>query len=112
MSVTIKNVGNTTVIGIVGKMMLGYGADDFYEAIRNAIDYDKKKIVVDLSNVQFISSWGIGILLHGYTTVNNLEGKFVLAAVPEIVNDALVKTKLDTIFHKCDSVEDALKSQD
>jgi len=34
----------------------------------------------------------------------------VLAAVPEIVNDALVKTKLDTIFHKCDSVEDALKS--
>ncbi len=43
MSVTIKNVGNTTVIGIVGKMMLGYGANDFYEAIRNAIDYDKKK---------------------------------------------------------------------
>ncbi|MCH9030516.1 MAG: STAS domain-containing protein, partial [Bacteroidetes bacterium] len=64
MSVTIKNVGNTTVIGIVGKMMLGYGADDFYEAIRNAIDYDKKKIVVDLSNVQFISSWGIGILMY------------------------------------------------
>lgn len=108
MSVTIKNVGNTTVIGIVGKMMLGYGANDFYEAIRNAIDYDKKKIVVDLSNVQFISSWGIGILLHGYTTTINKQGKFVLAAVPDKVNDVFRKTKLDSVFEMFNTVEEAL----
>jgi len=108
MSVTIKNVGSTTVIGIVGKMMLGYEANDFHEAIRNAIDYDKKKIVVDLSNVQFISSWGIGILIHGYTTTVNKKGKFILAAIPDKVSDVFRKIKLDSVFEMFNTVEEAL----
>ena len=90
--------------------MLGYEAQDFHDAISGSLEKNKKKIVIDLSNLKYISSWGIGILIYGYTTVNNQEGNFVLAAVPEIVNDALVRTKLDTIFEKFKSVEEALKS--
>ena len=112
MKVHTKEYDDAVVISLTKEMMIGYEAQDFHDAISGSLEKNKKKIVIDLSNLKYISSWGIGILIHGYTTVNNLEGKFVLAAVPEIVNDALVKTKLDTIFHKCDSVEDALKSQD
>ena len=110
MEVKTNETENGVVITLEGKMMLGYEANDFHEAIENAIERDKKKIVVDLSNVQFISSWGIGILMYGYTTATNKGGEFKLAAVSEKINDILIKTKLDKIFDKYTSVEEALKS--
>ena len=110
MDVKTNETENGVVISIEGKMMLGYEANDFHEAIENAIDRDKKKIVVDLSNVQFISSWGIGILMYGYTTATNKGGEFKLAAVSGKINEILIKTKLDSVFEKFATVEEALKS--
>lgn len=110
MKVHTKEYDNAVVISLTSEMMLGYEAQDFHDAITSSLEKNKKKIVVDLSNLKYISSWGIGILIHGYTTVTNQEGNFVLAAVPDFVRDSLKKTKLDTVFTKFDSVEDALKS--
>ena len=110
MDVKTNETENALVITLEGKMMLGYEANDFHEAIENAIERNKKKIVVDLSNVQFISSWGIGILMYGYTTTTNLRGEFKLAAVSEKIIEMLEKTKLDKVFAKYASVEEALKS--
>ena len=110
MDVKTNETENGVVISLEGKMMLGYEANDFHEAIENAIDHDKKKIVVDLSNVEFISSWGIGILMYGYTTATNKGGEFKLAAVSEKINEILTKTKLDSVFEKFATVEEALKS--
>jgi anti-sigma B factor antagonist len=110
MEVKTNEAENGVVITLEGEMMLGYEANDFHEAIENALDRDKKKIVVDLSNVQFISSWGIGILMYGYTTATNKGGEFKLAAVSDKINDILIKTKLDKVFEKFATVEEALKS--
>ena len=109
MDVKTNETENGVVITLEGEMMLGYSANDFHEAIENAIDNDKKKIVIDLSNVQFISSWGIGILMYGYTTTTNKGGKFKLAAVSVKISEILKKTKLDTVFDQYASVEEALK---
>ncbi len=109
MDVKTYETENGVVITLEGKMMLGYEANDFHEAIENAIDHDKKKIVVDLSNVQFISSWGIGILMYGYTTATNKGGEFKLAAVSEKISKTFAKTKLDNVFQKFATVEEALK---
>ena len=107
----VKTIETDTgvVITLEGKMMLGYEANDFHEAIENAIEREKKKIVVDLSNVQFISSWGIGILMYGYTTATNKGGEFKLAGASEKINEILKKTKLDTVFEKFATVEEALR---
>ena len=110
MQVQTKELDDAVIISLTGKMMLGYEAQDFQDAISSSLEKNKKKIVVDLNNIEFISSWGIGILIHGYTTVTNQKGNFILAAVPDIVSDALEKTKLDTIFQKFASIEEALKS--
>jgi len=110
MQVQTKELDDAVIISLTGKMMLGYEAQDFQDAISSSLEKNKKKIVVDLSNLEFISSWGIGILIYGYTTVTNRQGSFKLAAVPDIVSDALEKTKLDTIFQKFASIEEALKS--
>jgi len=110
MKVNIDERENAVIINLEGEMMLGYEANEFHEAIENAIENNKKKIVVGLSNVQFISSWGIGILVYGYTTTTNSGGEFKLAAVPAKIDAVLKKTKLDTIFDKYASVEEALQS--
>jgi anti-sigma B factor antagonist len=110
MNVKTKETENGLVITLEGKMMLGYEANDFHEAIENAMEKNRKKIVVDLSDVQFISSWGIGILMYGYTTTTNYGGKFRLATVSEKIIDVFKKIKIDNFFEKYTSVEEALKS--
>lgn len=110
MEVKTKETESGVVITLVGEMMLGYSANDFHEAIRNAIDNNKKKIVVDLSDVQYITSWGIGILIYGHTSTTNLGGEFKLAAVSEKIGIIFKKTKIDNVFEQYTSVEEALQS--
>lgn len=110
MEVKTKETESGVIIKLEGEMMLGYAANDFHEAIKNAIDNNKKKIVVDLGDVQFITSWGIGILIYGHTTTTNLEGQFKLAGVSDKINDIFKKTKIDNVFEQFASVEEALKS--
>lgn len=110
MKIKINETDTGVVIKLEGEKMLGYSANDFHEAIENAIEKNKKKIVVDLSDVQFISSWGIGILMYGYTTTTNYGGKFRLAAVSEKISVVFKKIKMDNVFEKYDTVEEALRN--
>jgi anti-sigma B factor antagonist len=110
MKVEVNETENAVVIKLHGEMMLGYEANDFHEAIRSSVTNNKKKVVVDLSEVKFISSWGIGILIHGYTTATNAGCSFNLAAVPEDVKETFKKIKVDTIFQQYNSVEEALRT--
>ena len=110
MEVKTIETENGVVITLEGEMMLGYSANDFHESIENAIEKNKKKIVVDLSNVQFISSWGIGILMYGHTTTTNLGGEFKLAGVSEKISAIFKKIKIGNIFRQYKSVEEALNS--
>ncbi len=108
MNIVIEDLGKAVVINLEGEMMLGYEANEFHEAVRNSIDGNKKKIIVDLKNVKFISSWGIGILIYGYTTTMNAGGQFKLAGVPGNVKEVIKKVKLDNVFQQFSSVEEAL----
>ncbi len=110
MKVKTNETENGLVIKLEGEMMLGYSANDFHEAIRSAIENNKKKIVVDLSDVQFITSWGIGILIYGHTTTTNMDGGFKLAGVSDKINEIFKKTKIDNVFEQYASVEEALRS--
>ncbi len=110
MEVKISETEKGVVIKLKGEMMLGYSANDFHKAIENAIENKKKKIVIDLSDVQFITSWGIGILIYGHTTTTNLGGQFKFAAVSEKINEIFRKIKLENVFEQYSSVEEALKS--
>ena len=110
MKVNITETDNAVIIKLQGEMMLGYEANDFHEAISSTIEKNKKTIVVDLCEVKFISSWGIGILIHGYTTATNAGGSFKLACVPDNIKETFSKIKVDKIFLQYNNVEEALKS--
>jgi anti-sigma B factor antagonist len=110
MNVITTETEKGIIIKLEGEMMLGYEAKDFHDAIQSGLESDKKNFVIDLSKLKFISSWGIGILIHGYTTVTNAGGSFKLAEVPKVVNNALEVTKLNTIFKQYNSVGEALNA--
>ena len=110
MKVTLDEMSNTAIIKLSGDLMLGSEANDFQEAIHNCIEKNKKLIIIDLSGVKFLSSWGIGMLLHGYTTASNKNIDFKLAAVPDLIRETFRKIKIDTIFQQFNNIEEALKA--
>ncbi|HEY7751375.1 MAG TPA: STAS domain-containing protein [Ignavibacteriaceae bacterium] len=96
------------IISLEGEMIFGHEDKDFFEAINSIPDTKQKRVIVDLSRVKLISSWGIGMLIHGYTSVTGSGGIFKLAAIPGNVENVLTITKLNTIFKQFSSVEEAL----
>ena len=70
----------------------------------------KKNVVIDLANVKFMNSSGLGMLISGFTTMKNGGGMLKLANATEKINSLLVITKLITIFEHFDSVDKAVES--
>ena len=93
-----------------GKIMGGPDATMLHEKLHDLIDQDKKKVIIDLSKVEWMNSTGLGILISGLTTLKNNEGELKLANVTDKIQSLLTITKLVTVFEAYDSVEDAIKS--
>ena len=107
MNVSIKDAGDATIVKVEVEQMLGYSGTEFQEAVMNCIKSEKKCTIVDLSRVTFISSWGIGMLMYGFTTSQNNGKDFRLAGVSEKIRDTFSKTKMNTVFKIYDTVEEA-----
>lgn len=98
------------VIGLKGNVMGGDDTKDFNEVLHKFIDEGKKNIVVDLSDVKFMNSSGLGMLIGGLTTIKKADGNLKLAKVTEKIESLLIITKLITIFEFFETVEEAVKS--
>ncbi len=98
------------VIELKGNVMGGDDTKDFNELLHKLIDEDKKNIVVDLSDVKFMNSSGLGMLIGGLTTMKKADGNLKLAKVTEKIESLLIITKLITIFEFFETTEEAVKS--
>lgn len=98
------------VVELKGNVMGGPDAQEFQDLLHKSLDDGKKNVVVDLANVKFMNSSGLGMLISGYTTVKNGGGSLKLANATEKINSLLVITKLITIFDHYDSVDKAVES--
>lgn len=105
-----KEAYNAIVIEIKGKLMGGPEAAEFHDLLQETIDADKKNIVIDMSDVKYVNSSGIGILIRGYTTMRNAGGDMKLSAISDKVNGVLSITKLDQIFEYFPTPEEAASS--
>jgi anti-sigma B factor antagonist len=104
--------GEVVVLEPKGKIMGGPDASLLHDKLYEYIDKDRKRVVVDLSGVEWMNSTGLGILISGYTTLRNSGGELKLANVTDKIQSLLVITKLVTVFESHDSVEDAIASFD
>ena len=112
MSIQVTNrvIGNVSVIDVAGRITLGEGASALREDIRNLVAKGNKKILLNLSDVSYIDSSGIGELVSGFTTVTNQGGVLKLLGLTKRVKDLLQITKLYTVFEVFDDEADAVRS--
>jgi len=107
---TIRQVGDVTVIDATGRITLGEGASTFRDTVRDLAGKGDKKILLNLSDVTYIDSSGIGELVSGFTTVTNHGGVLKLLGLSKRVKDLLQITKLYTVFEVFDDESSAVRS--
>ncbi|MDP8979925.1 MAG: STAS domain-containing protein [Acidobacteriota bacterium] len=105
-----RQVGGITVIDASGRITLGEGASAFRDLIRDLAAKGDKKILLNLSDVTYIDSSGIGEMVSGYTTVTNHGGVLKLLGLNKRVKDLLQITKLYTVFEVHEDEASAVRS--
>ncbi len=107
---TSRQVGDVTVMDAAGRITLGEGASAFRDAIRELVAKGNKKVLLNLGEVSYIDSSGIGELVSGFTTVTNSGGQLKLVGLSKRVKDLLQITKLYTVFEAFDDETEAVRS--
>ncbi len=107
---TSRQVGDVTVIDAAGRITLGEGASAFRDAIRSFAAKGDKKLLLNLGDVSYIDSSGIGEMVSGFTTVTNGGGQLKLVGLSKRVKDLLQITKLYTVFEAFDDEAEAVRS--
>ena len=107
---TTRQVGDVTVIDAVGRITLGEGSSTFRDTVKELVTKGNKKILMNLAEVSYIDSSGIGELVSGFTTVSNGGGNLKLLNLTKRIQDLLQITKLYTIFEVFDDEAVALAS--
>ena len=107
---TTRQVGDVTVIDVAGRITLGEGSSTLRDALRDMVSKNQKKILLNLGDVNYIDSSGIGELVSAFTTVRNQGGELKLMNLTKKVHDLLQITKLYTVFDVKDDEAAAVKS--
>ena len=98
MEININDREDCTIIKFNKHSIFGTEGVDFQKSVIQTLDKGVNSIVVDMSMVEFIASWGIGMLVHAFTTVTNRHAKFSLSGVNKNVLEILSKVRLNRIF--------------
>jgi anti-sigma B factor antagonist len=112
MNYTINERYNCIVIEFSGNLMGGPDATKFNDELHDLIDQGRKEVVADLSDVKFMNSSGLGILIGGLTTMRNAGGDLRIAGADKRIESLLMVTKLITVFNHYRTVEEAVESYD
>jgi anti-sigma B factor antagonist len=107
---TYREIGQIVIVDFSGKITLGEGSATLRRMIRDLIDRGHRRIVLNLADVDYIDSSGIGELVSGYTTVRNAEGELKLLYLTKRVHDLLQITRLFTVFDVQLDEDSALRS--
>jgi anti-sigma B factor antagonist len=105
-----RQVGNVSVIDVAGRITLGEGSSALRETLRDMVAKNQIKILLNLADVTYIDSSGIGELVSGYTTVTNTGGSLKLLNLNKRVKDLLQITKLYTVFEVHEDEASAIRS--
>ena len=105
-----RQEGDVTILDLSGKITIGEGSVQLREAVRRLLDEGRKKILLNLGDVAYVDSSGIGELVSSYTTTNNQGGQLKLLNLTKKIQDLLMITKLLTVFETHDNEQAALAS--
>jgi anti-sigma B factor antagonist len=98
MQTATRQVGGVTVLDISGRITLGEGNVILREIVRDLAEKGQKRIVLNLGEVQYIDSSGVGELVKSHTTIRNQGGELKLTNLNKRVHDLLQMTRLSAVF--------------
>ena len=105
-----REVDGITIVDCSGRITLGEGSVILRDTVRDLLGKGNKKILLNLGDVNYIDSSGIGELVSAYTTVKNQGGELKLLNLTKKVHDLLQITKLYTVFDVKDDETAAVKA--
>lgn len=110
MKFDFRKIDDVQIIIINGEMVGGPDATLLSEKIREYIDRGENKIIIDMKNVNWMNSSGLGILIGGLSTVRNHGGDLKLIHLRKKPQELLKITKLDKVFQIFEREDEALAS--
>jgi anti-sigma B factor antagonist len=110
MQIEERNIGDVKVLDLKGKITLGEGDELLKDKVNSLVNQGNKKIVLNLAEVPYIDSAGLGEIVRTYTTVSRQGGSLKLLNLTKRITDLLAITKLLTVFETFESENDAIKS--
>ncbi len=105
-----RQVDGVTVLDLSGKITLGEGSVTLRDAIRDVLSKGQNKILLNMADISYIDSSGLGELVSAFTTVKNAGGELKLLSLTKKVKDVLQITKLYTVFDIKDDEAAAISS--
>ena len=109
-NITNKEVGEVSVVALNGRVVLGEESNLLREKIKSLIGEGKKKIVLNMANVTYIDSAGLGILVAAHVSAENQGAALHLSNLGNKFHDVLQLTRLLTVFSVYDTAADAISS--
>lgn len=110
MDIKERVVGGISVLDLGGKIVLGEGDMQIKERIKDLLADGQRKVLLNLADVSYIDSAGLGAMISCYTTAKREGGQLKLVNLTKRVQDLLTITKLITVFDTYDTEKEAVES--
>jgi anti-sigma B factor antagonist len=110
MKIVERQVEDVTVLDLHGKILIGEGDDALRDAVTRLVDGGRTKLLLNLADVPYVDSAGLGEIVRCYTTVSRKGGRLKLVNLTKKIQDLLAITKLLTVFETYDSEDEAVRS--
>lgn len=110
MNIKERVVEGVSILDISGKIVLGEGDVQIRERIKDLLADGQRKILLNLGDVNYLDSAGLGALIGSYTTVKRETGQLKLMNLTKRIQDILAITKLITVFDTFDNEKEAIAS--
>src|SRR4051794_33626417 len=105
-----RQIGDVTVLDMSGKMRIGESGALFCNTIRDLVEEDRRKILLNLQGITHIDSTGLGELIASYNTLDKRGGQVKLLHLTQRVRELMILTKLLTVFDIYENESEALDS--
>jgi anti-sigma B factor antagonist len=110
MKIVERLINDVTILDLHGKIMIGEGDDVLRDSVSKVVESGKTKIILNLGEVDYVDSAGLGEIVRCYTTVSRKGGRLKLIHLTKKIRDLLSITKLLTVFETFDSEDEAVRS--
>ena len=110
LTINQRQEGDVTILDLSGRITIGEGSVLLRQTVKDLLESGKKKILLNLGDVSYVDSSGIGELVSSYTTTSNRGGQLKLLNLGKKIKDLLMITKLLTVFQTYEDEQTAISS--